>query len=124
MRIVAQAPLNSSVMAHKEAPRTVKYFHQNCPLCAAPATYRTVDAGNYKHFACPKCTHFQISRRAEKALTKSSQERRDLYASEAPKAPHQQILVIRMQPPEYQRQHPDPLLATFVRKSEVSLYES
>lgn len=44
------------------------YYIQDCPLCMSVAEYCYVDARNRKYFKCPKCTYFQISRRAEELL--------------------------------------------------------
>ena len=73
-----------------------EYFKQSCPLCATDAQYYFVDARNRKYFSCPKCSYFQISRRAEEILAELSQSRRDFYASEVSKAPENHLLVIRM----------------------------
>ena len=99
-----------------------EYFKQSCPLCATDAQYYFVDARNRKYFSCPKCSYFQISRRAEEILAELSQSRRDFYASEVSKAPENHLLVIRMPEHEYRSQHPsDPLQATFVSKSALPL---
>lgn len=97
------------------------FYKQACPLCATEAEYCFVDYSNRKYFNCPKCSYFQISKRAEKVLAELTQGRRDFYASEAPKAPKEHLLVIRMPDHEHQQQSSDPLQVTFVAKSELSL---
>lgn len=97
-------------------------FHaQECPLCGAAAEYCWVDARNRKYFKCPSCTYFQISIRAEELLSERFNERRDAYALQAPRAPVDHMLVIRMPDQDHRERSSDPLQATFVPKSELPL---
>lgn len=97
------------------------FYKQDCPLCGGSAEYCFVDARNRKYFDCSKCTSFQISRRAEGILADQSQQRRDLYASQAPLAPPERMFVIRMPSEEFRKNSNDILQATFVKKSELTL---
>ena len=97
------------------------FLNQDCPLCGTAAEYCWVDAHNRKYFTCPKCTSFQISKRAEVLLAEKSQERRDGYASQAPSAPEDHLLVVRMPSAEFRKTSADDLQATFVPKSELPL---
>jgi hypothetical protein len=97
------------------------YLSQECPLCGATAEYCWVDAHNRKYFHCPKCTYFQISRRAEEVLAQEPQQRRDIYASQARKAPENHLLVVRMPDHDFRQRSEDDLQASFVNKSELPL---
>ena len=96
-------------------------FKQLCPLCGVDAEYCLVDRENRKYFKCPNCTYFQISRRAEEALAERSSARKARYASEAPKAPPEHMLVIRMPDHEHRLASSDVLQAGFVAKAELPL---
>ena len=97
------------------------FYKQSCPLCSSDAEYCFVDARNRKYFECPKCTSFQISRRAESLLADQSQQRRDFYACQAPLAPAEHLLVIRMPSHEFRQESDDVLQATFVSKNGLPL---
>jgi len=97
------------------------FYKQACPLCATEAEYCLVDYGRRKYFNCSKCSYFQITERTEEILAESSQGRRDYYASEAPRAPKEHLLVIRMPDHVHRLESSDPLQATFVPKSELPL---
>jgi hypothetical protein len=97
------------------------YVAQDCPLCGRAAQFYWVDAGNRKYFRCATCTYFQISRRAEEILADASQQRRDDYAAQAPRAPDDQMLDIRMPEAEFRKTSTDRLQATFVPKAELPL---
>ncbi len=68
---------------------------QHCPLCESPAKFKFVDACNRKHFFCPHCSNFQISKRAE-ILVASSQELRKQYSDMARAGNNGKILIIRL----------------------------
>ena len=97
------------------------HYDQNCPLCGADAEYCWVDHRNRKYFRCPNCTDFQISRRAEEVLAKHSQQRRDVYAAQAPRASENHLLVIRMPSEEFRQSSSDDLEVRFVSKTELPL---
>ena len=98
------------------------YHKQNCPLCGAAAEYCWVDHRNRKYFNCPKCTAFQVSERAEEILAERPQQRRDAYANQAPNAPDDHLLVIRMPSHEFRQLSNDDLQVSFVPKSELPLH--
>lgn len=97
------------------------FYKQSCPLCGTDAEYCWVDHDNRKYFECPRCTYFQISRRAEKVLAERSNERKENYAAQAPKAPAEHMLVIRMPDHEHRIASSDVLQAAFVPKAELPL---
>jgi hypothetical protein len=97
------------------------FYKQECPLCGSAAEYCWVDGHNRKYFDCPKCTHFQISKRAGGVLATKSQHRRDSYAASAPTAPADHLLVILVPSHEFRQQCNDDLQASFVPKVELSL---
>jgi tRNA(Ile2) C34 agmatinyltransferase TiaS len=97
------------------------HVDQSCPLCGTPAEYDWVDSGNRKYFKCPKCTYFQVSKRAEEILAEQTQERRYRYAREAPQAPAEHLLTILMPDAEVRRRSHDLLQAEFAPKSHLPL---
>jgi hypothetical protein len=97
------------------------FLQQQCPLCTSAAEYCWVDYGNRKYFECPKCSHFQISKRAEQVLAERSESRRLSYAEMAPDAPAEHMLVILMPNHEQLIASRDPLHAAFVLKAELPL---
>lgn len=98
-----------------------RFYKQDCPLCGASAEYCFVDARNRKYFKCPKCISFQISRRAEDLLAEQVSQWRRFYASKAPLAPSEHMLVICMSSHESRQESGNILQATFVNKEELPL---
>ncbi len=96
-------------------------LNESCPLCETAAEYCWVDSRNRKYFKCPKCTFFQISTRAQKVLATTSAERRKRYAEQAPKAPADHLLVIRMPDAERRAGSTDILQASYVSKADLPL---
>jgi hypothetical protein len=97
------------------------YETQACPLCGAEAEYCRVDAGNRKYFQCPKCSYFQISKRAEKVLSESSSQRRKHYSELSSKAPDDQLFLVIMPTAEFREMSDDILQAEYFPKSELPL---
>lgn len=46
-------------------------INETCPLCGTMAHYFPEDYDNRKHFFCPQCTEFELSRFAEDVILKS-----------------------------------------------------
>lgn len=97
------------------------YYKQDCPLCDTEAEYYWVDRNNRKYFQCPSCTFFQISKRAEEVLAEKYKDRKPHYASQAPKAPNDHLLVIQMPDHKFRQHSDDKLQVAFVAKSELPL---
>lgn len=94
---------------------------QDCPLfCGETAEYCCVD-GNRKYFKCDKCIYFQISKRAEEFLLGLSQDQRDIYARQAPRAPAEHMLTILMPDAQHRDKSSDTLNAAFVPKKDLPL---
>ncbi|MBB5863537.1 PHP family Zn ribbon phosphoesterase [Xanthomonas arboricola] len=98
------------------------YYKQDCPLCGTAAEYCFVDSSNRKYFDCPKCTAFQISKRAESLLVSEHPHRRSSYAAQAPLAPEDHLFVILMPSHAFRQTSDDPLETGFVSKSELPLH--
>jgi predicted RNA-binding Zn-ribbon protein involved in translation (DUF1610 family) len=67
---------------------------QDCPLCSAPAEYQLIDYDMRKHFRCPSCVEFIITRRAETLLENSIPQWRERYSEMAKKSEEGKILDI------------------------------
>ena len=95
---------------------------QDCPLCGSAAEYYFVDYEQRKYFKCPKCTFFQISKRAEVVLARSPQQWRDAYSAKATRTPDEHLLVIIVpQPSQEEGGQSAAVSGDFVPKSELSL---
>jgi hypothetical protein len=98
------------------------YYKQECPLCDADAECCFVDYRNRKYFNCPKCTAFQISRRAEPLLLEEHPLRRSGYAAQAPLAPENHLFVVRMPSHDFRQTSDEPIEVGFVPKAELPLH--
>lgn len=97
------------------------YYQQNCPLCDTAAEYCWVDRRNRKYFKCPKCTFFQISKRAEVVLAEKHQDSKARYANLAHQVSDNHLLEICIPDHDFRQGCDDELQVAFVEKSKLPL---
>lgn len=98
------------------------FYRGACPFCNEEAEYCYVDARNRKYYKCPRCSYFQISRRAEEILQEESPQLKQIYASRSPEAPEGSLFVVLMPTAIHRMEHPDDKLeAAFINKSDLPL---
>lgn len=93
---------------------------QTCPLCGADAVFYFVDYKNRKHFECPHCTYYQITRHAESRLAHAPKEKLEQLSESAQRTPMDHLLVISasLQAPEEGRTS-ELITAKYLPKSEL-----
>lgn len=69
---------------------------QDCILCATPAEFRWADYENRKHFYCPMCKEYQVTRSAEVKLATESAGWRAKLAEKARSLDDDTVLVIEV----------------------------